>query len=202
MEHINTASKLDFDLGLSTANANEEYSVINSKLPINVINNADQSQNIEGEIDRASLITKNLIKSKENVEFEDLDFDFAPKVEQTQKTLTHLQSKNFEQATNLELTGNDLNLSNKKLVENVRIDRKISTIAENLNETLNPYDENLESSESETSDKSEMNTKLDLAIAYQEIGDKDGSKELLEEVIRGGNSLQIKQAKKMLDNLS
>ena len=202
LEHINTASKLDFDLGLSTANANEEYSVINSKLPINVINNADQSQNIEGEIDRASLITKNLIKSKENVEFEDLDFDFAPKVEQTQKTLTHLQSKNFEQATNLELTGNDLNLSNKKLVENVRIDRKISTIAENLNETLNPYDENLESSESETSDKSEMNTKLDLAIAYQEIGDKDGSKELLEEVIRGGNSLQIKQAKKMLDNLS
>ena len=96
----------------------------------------------------------------------------------------------------------NLNLSNKKLVENVRIDRKISTIAENLNETLNPYDENLESSESETSDKSEMNTKLDLAIAYQEIGDKDGSKELLEEVIRGGNSLQIKQAKKMLDNLS
>ena len=33
----------------------------------------------------------------------------------------------------------------------------------------------------------EMETKLDLAIAYQEIGDKEGARELLEEVIRGGN---------------
>ena len=34
----------------------------------------------------------------------------------------------------------------------------------------------------------EMETKLDLAIAYQEIGDKEGARELLDEVIRGGNA--------------
>ncbi|MFK3736462.1 FimV/HubP family polar landmark protein [Massilia sp. TN1-12] len=40
----------------------------------------------------------------------------------------------------------------------------------------------------------EMETKLDLAIAYQEIGDKEGARELLEEVIRGGSDEQVNRA--------
>jgi pilus assembly protein FimV len=43
----------------------------------------------------------------------------------------------------------------------------------------------------------EMETKLDLAIAYQEIGDKEGARELLEEVIKGGNSDQVTKADAM-----
>ncbi|PQO96522.1 pilus assembly protein FimV [Massilia phosphatilytica] len=43
----------------------------------------------------------------------------------------------------------------------------------------------------------EMETKLDLAIAYQEIGDKEGARELLEEVIRGGNPEQAARASSM-----
>ncbi len=43
----------------------------------------------------------------------------------------------------------------------------------------------------------EMETKLDLAIAYQEIGDKEGARELLEEVIRGGNPEQAARANSM-----
>jgi pilus assembly protein FimV len=43
----------------------------------------------------------------------------------------------------------------------------------------------------------EMETKLDLAIAYQEIGDKEGARELLEEVIKGGNSEQVTKADAM-----
>ena len=48
----------------------------------------------------------------------------------------------------------------------------------------------------------EMSTKLDLAAAYQEIGDKEGARELLEEVIRGGNDAQIGRARDMLSKLS
>ncbi|WP_034292254.1 FimV/HubP family polar landmark protein [Herbaspirillum sp. RV1423] len=48
----------------------------------------------------------------------------------------------------------------------------------------------------------EMSTKLDLAAAYQEIGDKEGARELLEEVIRGGSDAQIERAKDMLSKLS
>ena len=40
----------------------------------------------------------------------------------------------------------------------------------------------------------EMETKLDLAIAYQEIGDKEGARELLDEVIKGGSSEQVSKA--------
>jgi pilus assembly protein FimV len=43
----------------------------------------------------------------------------------------------------------------------------------------------------------EMETKLDLAIAYQEIGDKEGARELLEEVIRGGHPEQAARANSM-----
>jgi pilus assembly protein FimV len=53
----------------------------------------------------------------------------------------------------------------------------------------------------ETGDQSavhmEMETKLDLAIAYQEIGDKEGARELLDEVIKGGTSEQVGKANAM-----
>lgn len=48
----------------------------------------------------------------------------------------------------------------------------------------------------------EMATKLDLAVAYREIGDKEGARELLDEVIKGGSSEQVDKAKKMLEELS
>ncbi|WP_426190712.1 FimV/HubP family polar landmark protein [Massilia sp. DWR3-1-1] len=43
----------------------------------------------------------------------------------------------------------------------------------------------------------EMETKIDLAIAYQEIGDKEGARELLDEVIKGGSNEQIGRANEM-----
>ncbi|WP_426109977.1 FimV/HubP family polar landmark protein [Massilia sp. PWRC2] len=43
----------------------------------------------------------------------------------------------------------------------------------------------------------EMETKLDLAIAYQEIGDKEGARELLDEVVKGGSDEQIGRANEM-----
>jgi pilus assembly protein FimV len=47
----------------------------------------------------------------------------------------------------------------------------------------------------------EINTKLDLAAAYQEIGDKDGARELLDEVIKSGNRRQAGKAQEMLAQL-
>ena len=48
----------------------------------------------------------------------------------------------------------------------------------------------------------EIETKLDLAKAYQEMDDKEGAKEMLEEVIREGDEKQKKAARKLLQNLS
>ncbi len=47
----------------------------------------------------------------------------------------------------------------------------------------------------------EMNMKLDLAAAYQEIGDNEGARELLEEVINGGNEALATRAREMMDAL-
>jgi pilus assembly protein FimV len=47
----------------------------------------------------------------------------------------------------------------------------------------------------------EVATKLDLAKAYQEMGDKDGARELLNEVVSEGDSAQQQQAKTMLQGL-
>jgi pilus assembly protein FimV len=44
----------------------------------------------------------------------------------------------------------------------------------------------------------EVATKLDLAKAYEEMGDKDGARELLNEVINEGDAAQQQQAKAML----
>lgn len=47
----------------------------------------------------------------------------------------------------------------------------------------------------------EVETKLDLAKAYLEMEDKEGAKEMLEEVLKDGNDKQKKAAKKMLKGL-
>ncbi|MBU6272815.1 MAG: LysM peptidoglycan-binding domain-containing protein, partial [Betaproteobacteria bacterium] len=48
----------------------------------------------------------------------------------------------------------------------------------------------------------EMGTKLDLASAYEEIGDKEGARELLDEVLKAGDADQKRRAREMLDRLS
>jgi pilus assembly protein FimV len=56
--------------------------------------------------------------------------------------------------------------------------------------------------ESMSSNSAEMATKLDLAIAYQEIGDKEGARELLDEVLKGGTLEQSEKAKSLLVELA
>jgi len=47
----------------------------------------------------------------------------------------------------------------------------------------------------------EVATKLDLAKAYEEMGDKDGTRELLNEVLKEGDHAQQEQAKSILTRL-
>ena len=48
----------------------------------------------------------------------------------------------------------------------------------------------------------EMATKLDLASAYEEIGDKEGARELLDEVLKGGDADQQQKARAMLAKIA
>ena len=53
-------------------------------------------------------------------------------------------------------------------------------------------------------ERDEASTKLDLAVAYEAMGDMDGAKEILDEVVAEGNDEQVAEAKKLLEkwNLS
>jgi pilus assembly protein FimV len=48
----------------------------------------------------------------------------------------------------------------------------------------------------------DVQTKFDLAKAYQEMGDKDGAREILQEVIKEGDVEQQSQAKQLLESLA
>lgn len=60
-----------------------------------------------------------------------------------------------------------------------------------------PDDHNAEDAER----MADMARKLDLVLAYQEIGEHVGARVLLEEVIQGGSPLQVEKAKAMLKKL-
>jgi pilus assembly protein FimV len=47
----------------------------------------------------------------------------------------------------------------------------------------------------------DVQTKFDLAKAYQEMGDKDGAREILQEVVKEGDTAQQAEAKQLLDSL-
>ncbi len=47
-------------------------------------------------------------------------------------------------------------------------------------------------------DSDEAATKLDLARAYYEMGDYDGAREILDEVVNEGNEEQVKDAQRLL----
>ncbi len=65
-------------------------------------------------------------------------------------------------------------------------------------DTPAPSAANILEEDEESAFEQEMTTKLDLAAAYEEIGDKEGARELLEEVMRGGNDAQVARAKAMI----
>ncbi len=59
----------------------------------------------------------------------------------------------------------------------------------------------MELSELEPVTMSEVGTKLDLARAYMDMGDPDGARSILEEVVQEGNSNQKQEAGRLLDSI-
>ena len=55
--------------------------------------------------------------------------------------------------------------------------------------------------EAEAETLSEVGTKLDLARAYMDMGDPDGARNILQEVMEEGNDNQRNQAKRLIDGL-
>jgi pilus assembly protein FimV len=51
-------------------------------------------------------------------------------------------------------------------------------------------------------DGDEIGTKLDLARAYVDMGDVDGARDILEEVLQDGTEVQVQEASELLRDLA
>lgn len=141
-----------------------------------------------------------LDQTVESLDFTDLDFDFdIPKSQASADVLdagAELEHPAEENADSPAAKAVEYDLSN------INFDFQKNTAAAGLDPTdsspkpvSGDPEENIEFS-------AEMSTKLDLALAYQEIGDSEGARELLEEVLEGGNQEQIDRANTIMKELA
>ena len=76
----------------------------------------------------------------------------------------------------------------------------LSEISLNLDDT--PAEKTSPAVEAKDENWQEVATKLDLAKAYQEMGDQAGAREILEEVVRDGDATQRETAETLLQQMS
>ena len=67
--------------------------------------------------------------------------------------------------------------------------------------TSDSGDEIVDSQGDELTDMDELETKIDLARAYVDMGDEDAAKSIAEEVLAKGNDEQKEKAQKILNSL-
>ncbi|MBI1906637.1 MAG: hypothetical protein HYS20_10450 [Rhodocyclales bacterium] len=91
----------------------------------------------------------------------------------------------------------DLDLSEDAGVE-APLDAEAAPVAEQTEEGADAL-EDVATSEQDADQ--EADTKLDLARAYEEMGDKEGARELVEEVLREGNAEQQAAARTLMERL-
>lgn len=100
-----------------------------------------------------------------------------------------------EPETNGDTGGLDFDLGEKRTEPVIRDDFPTDLVAPGGADLELPTDAATEV------DNPEATTKLELALAYEEMGDRDGARELLEEVLTEGSSSQQAKAREKLDQL-
>ncbi len=116
-----------------------------------------------------------------------LDFDF---------NLEHAATTSAEDAPVLDLSGIALDLESGSADEGGQTVSPIEAL--NISTELPP----LAVTELNEDELQEVDTKLELARAYDEMGDKDGARELIEEVLREGSSDQQAAGRRLLERLA
>jgi pilus assembly protein FimV len=86
------------------------------------------------------------------------------------------------------------------------IERELEGLSEDLDSEAAdsfalPEDETSEEISLDLDSTDEVTTKLDLARAYLDMGDNEGAKGILEEVVSEGNDQQKQEAQELLGNI-
>ena len=105
------------------------------------------------------------------------------------------------------LDTDELDLTNFETEEQTEIEEpteteEVDVIEDYLNLDSSVDDDELDFDLSDFDSIDESETKLDLAAAYSDMGDPEGARGILEEVLEQGTDEQKKRAQELLDNLS
>lgn len=99
------------------------------------------------------------------------------------------------------LDADELDLTNFEIAEPTETE-EVDVIEDYLNLDSSVDDDELDFDLSDFDSIDESETKLDLAAAYSDMGDPEGARGILEEVLEQGTDEQKKRAQELLDNLS
>ena len=174
---------------------------INIEVPSDEISDSNiETEDDDFEIDLSttedddSNVTNTIIDSSEMLEKTefDLDIDNIDANESDESTITSKDDSDGSDDQEIEI---DLDLD---LAEDSG-DTSVS-VNENVEDTHAAFVEKVAESE-DLSTEDVVATKLDLAIAYVEVSDKENAKTILNEVLEEGDESQREQAKKLLDQI-
>ncbi|MBX3680740.1 MAG: hypothetical protein KF710_11225 [Rhodocyclaceae bacterium] len=175
---------LDFDLDVAETDASQtepmDLAATVSVSPVDALDNDDVAM---------------VDLEKSNFDGTLLDFDFEPESTGTQPTT---------EATMLDLSSIDLDLEAPESGVEAEADEESAPLALPEIETPMPDIEGADQPDIDLQsegDEEGIATKLELARAYEEMGDKDGARELLEEVLKEGGEAHQSQARAILERL-
>ncbi|MGR9092885.1 MAG: FimV/HubP family polar landmark protein, partial [Gammaproteobacteria bacterium] len=107
-------------------------------------------------------------------------------------------SDSDEDAPSLDFDINDLDIEDLDQADTVAIDLSSTSSPSNEETVVMPVDESVE----RQNEADEIDTKLNLAKAYIELGDNDGARSILDEVARDGSDDQQAEAQRLNNQLS
>lgn len=132
----------------------------------------------------------------EDVDDIDIDFDMDKHAD--------LEKKTVDEDIAIDLT-EDVDLLDIDLNENLDVEVVEETAAVSSAEAVSVTSDDFADEEdfdlSKLDDVDEINTKLDLARAYHDMGDHEGAKSILEEVLVDGDDEQKREASKLMEKL-
>jgi pilus assembly protein FimV len=216
--HFDSYSKVTESLGGTSASQKlkeDSFNLDGLDFDLDISDEEDSDINLDPTIPDISISTPDsIVRTEENIpsiDFGSIDFDLGNAESELESS--EFQDSNDKKDDFLNLTP-ESNISMP--IESMEFDSDHEVeITPNEEGALNVDLSNLEfelsnnpvegvdtSADIKLEYNAEMATKLDLAVAYQEIGDREGARELLDEVIKGGSQVQIEQAKEMLKQIS
>ncbi|MDP1658287.1 MAG: FimV/HubP family polar landmark protein [Methylotenera sp.] len=180
LKEITDVPATDFDM-----NFNLPDGTVNSQLEPQKDISANMIEDISFDLDFVTEADASTPETQATMDVSEISFDL-PHIEEPATSVAETSSKsNPLEANTFDLSSIDLDLADAE--PELPVDRPAVKTASQV---------------TDNSESQDVNIKLDLVAAYIDMDDKEGARELLEEVLKEGGMQQQLRAQQLLDNLA